>query len=86
MLFDWRKIQGLPVYTVSGNRLGILSSVVFDVQSNVVFQYEVRTRFIGGRTFLINPNQVVEWQKDRVIVEDGVIGSSSIINFVNEIN
>lgn len=39
MLLDWRKIQGLPVCTVSGNKLGVLSSVVFGVELDTVFQF-----------------------------------------------
>jgi hypothetical protein len=49
-----------------------MSSVVFDIDSNTVFQYEVRTRLIGGRTFLINPSQIVEWNGDKIVVEDSL--------------
>lgn len=86
MLMDWRKVNGLPVYTVSGSKLGKISSVVFDIDSNVVFQYEVRTRPIGGRTFLINPSQIVEWTIDKVVVEDSVSKDFAPISLASDVN
>lgn len=86
MLSDWRKIRGLPVYTVSDEKLGKIISVIFDIDSNLVFQYEVRSRLFSGRTFLINPNQIIEWKEDRIIVEDSLLKQTDSINLVGEIN
>jgi len=86
MLLDWRKTRDLPVYTISGEKLGKITSVIFDVDLNSIFQYEVRTRLIGGRTFLINPNQIIEWKDDRIIVEDSLLKQTNSINLVGEIN
>lgn len=86
MLLDWRKIKGLPVYTVSGDKLGKISSIVFDIDSNAVFQYEVRSRLIGGRIFLINPSQIVEWGSDKVVVEDSLLGDFAPVNLVEGAN
>lgn len=86
MLTDWRKLNGLPVYTVSGSKLGRISSVVFDVDSNVIFQYEVRMRLIGGHTFLINPSQIVEWNSDKIIVEDSLSKDFAPVSLVEGVN
>lgn len=86
MLIDWRKANGLPVYTASGSKLGKISSVVFDVDSNMVFQYEVRRRLIGGRTFLIGPTQVVEWKENMVVVEDSLLKETMPVSLAGENN
>jgi sporulation protein YlmC with PRC-barrel domain len=86
MLIDWRKLNGLPVYTVSGRKLGKISSVIFDIDFNTVFQYEVRTRSIGGRTFLINPSQIVEWGGNKIVVEDGLSKDFAPVNLVESAN
>lgn len=86
MLLDWRKLRGLPVYTVSGGKLGKVSSIIFDADLNTIFQYEVRVHRIGGRTFLINPSQIVEWKNDRIIVEDSLLSEFTPINLIESAN
>lgn len=84
MQVNWREVKNMPVFTVSGGPLGKISSVIFDIDSNNIVQYEVRSGFFGGRTFLISPTQIVEWKKDKIIVEDNLSNDFDTVGLAKE--
>lgn len=70
-------IINLPVYTVSGQHLGRVSS--FDVESEqgtlVLVRFYVRTGLIKGlwhEQLAVHKSQVVSIDKEKMVVEDGV--------------
>ena len=52
--------------------LGKVVDAILSAEDNLILQYKVRSRFIGGRIFLINSSQVVEIKADRLVVEDAL--------------
>jgi len=84
MQVNWREVKNMPVFTVSGDRLGKISSAIFDIDSNNIAQYEVRSSFFGSRTFLISPAQIVEWGKDRIVVEDSLSNDLATVGLAKE--
>ncbi|OGH95093.1 MAG: hypothetical protein A2538_04105 [Candidatus Magasanikbacteria bacterium RIFOXYD2_FULL_41_14] len=69
---NFSQLKKLPVYTQSGVYLGKVVDAILSAEDNLILQYKVRSRFIGGRIFLINSSQVVEIKADRLVVEDAL--------------
>lgn len=71
-------ILNLPVFTVSGQHLGRVSS--FDVEAEndlmVVVRYYVRTGLIKGlwhEQLIIHKSQIVSIDNEKMVVEDSVL-------------
>lgn len=78
MAFSSSDIANLPVYTVSGQHLGRVSSFDVDIESGtmVITHFYVRTGLIKElwhEQLIIHKSQVVSIDRDKMVVEDGVL-------------
>ncbi|MBP9748905.1 PRC-barrel domain-containing protein [Patescibacteria group bacterium] len=81
MRIDSRDLQGLPVVTQSGQRLGKVLSFEVDIESHAIMSYAVGPRnwsasFAVGRSaaqYLIAPAQVLSITSEVMTVQDGLI-------------
>ncbi|MFA6547619.1 MAG: PRC-barrel domain-containing protein [Candidatus Magasanikbacteria bacterium] len=78
MIINLHQLKKLPVITKSGIKLGKISEINFLVETQTVYQYIVRSSFLGGRIFLIQTNQVLEIS-DKIIVDDAVVAEKSVV-------
>lgn len=71
---DFEDLNDLPVQTQGGAILGKLESIVIDIDSQSIYQYIVKpsgiTR-IFSKELLINREQIISINKDKIIVEEG---------------
>ena len=71
-----KEICGLPAYTKSGEYLGKVEGFEVDVDSQNIVTYKVKYRGAIRGLFkdylLIGREQVVAFESDRIIVEDGL--------------
>ncbi|OIO48841.1 MAG: hypothetical protein CO042_03995 [Parcubacteria group bacterium CG_4_9_14_0_2_um_filter_41_8] len=73
MLIDFTNLKNLPVQTQSGQTLGKLESIIIDIDSQSIYQYEVKPTGIKnlfGKNLLISREQVISIDKDKIIVQD----------------
>lgn len=78
MLTSFDKLKGLACETQSGELIGKVHSVVLDVQTHSVHQYEVRHGHLASRkTFLIHVSQVISISSDRMVVKDDAVSKES---------
>lgn len=73
MFINFKKLKHLTVYTKSGETLGKIHDVSFDLTGHTVSEYLVKNSYLSSRELLIKPGQILEITKDKVIVEDGVL-------------
>lgn len=74
MRIDSRDLQGLPVVTEMGKRLGKVLFFEMDVESHAVLLYHVGTRhWPSGERYLIAPAHVVSITEKEMTVKDGVV-------------
>ena len=78
MRIDSRHLFRLPVFTVSGMRLGRVLSMELDVETHAVTRYVVgQRRLFGGKPLLISPAQVVSITVERMTVADGAVSETA---------
>jgi uncharacterized protein YrrD len=70
--------RSLSVETVSGTKLGHVHDLVFEIDGQLVAQYEIRFSLLSGNRYLVNRDQVVRFESDRLVVEDGVLRSNAV--------
>ena len=78
MLLEHDKLIGLPVQTQSKQALGKLDGLVFEIESQSIFQYIVRPAgitHIFDKELLINREQIISITDKKIIVEDAVYKS-----------
>lgn len=73
MLINLHHLLHLPVFTVSGTKLGKVFDIKFMVDTHAVHQYVVKPGFFSQKYFLIRPIQVKEITDKKIIVDDAVI-------------
>jgi sporulation protein YlmC with PRC-barrel domain len=81
MRIDSRDLQGLPVMTKSGERLGKVLSFEVDIETHTITSYAVGPRnwsasFAVGRStaqYFITPAQVLSITAEVMIVQDGLV-------------
>jgi sporulation protein YlmC with PRC-barrel domain len=80
-----RQLKKLPVYTKLGIKLGKVIDINFLIETQSVSQYIVRPNFFG-RILLINANQVLGINDEKIIVEDTVVPEGDKIKskFISE--
>ena len=72
MRLDIKQLKKMSVETKSGSVLGKVRSIMFETEGQLVAQYVVRLSFIGGVEYMINRDQVIKFEKDKIIVDDSV--------------
>lgn len=72
MRISLRKLRNVPVETQSGNVLGHVTDVILQTEGQVVVQYVVKTKIIGGDLLFVSREQVVAIEEHRLVVDDAV--------------
>jgi len=74
MRSSFSKIKGKEVVTTSGLHLGKVRDVIFDMNTQMVVQYEVSKlpfpEFFGEKKHLVNHKQVAAFKEEAIIVKD----------------
>lgn len=76
MLLSFSRLKNLPVFTQSGLRLGQVSDLEIDTDSQSILRYIVQRGRLVGRfqePLLIHRRQVVSISQEKMMVEDAVI-------------
>jgi len=73
MIINLPQLKHLSVYTQTGIKLGKINDINFLVETHSVYQYIVRSNFLGRKYFFIKPSQIIEINNDRIVVEDAVV-------------
>ncbi|MEK7189049.1 MAG: PRC-barrel domain-containing protein [Patescibacteria group bacterium] len=80
MLLDIKNILDLPVETQSGVRLGKVESVVVEIETQSVYQYQVKpggiSHLFGKASLLVHRDQVLAITKEKMTVEDSVAAAA----------
>ncbi|MBU2542245.1 PRC-barrel domain-containing protein [Patescibacteria group bacterium] len=71
MRFDLRQLKKMIVETESGMRMGRVFNLIFDTEGQNVLQYEIGNYF-NKNQYLVNRDQVVRFEENKMIVEDSV--------------
>jgi len=76
MLLDIKNILGLPVETQNALHLGKVETVIVEIETQTLYQYQVRpagiSHLFDKAGFLIHRDQVVLITKEKMVVEDSV--------------
>ena len=81
MLLPFEQLIGLPVETKTGRFLGKVESLVFEVESQSIYQYQVKpagiTHLFDSR-LLIHRNQVISITQEKLVVDDAAYQEASL--------
>ena len=72
MLINLHNLTHIPVVTESGEKLGRVYDINFDIDTQCVKSYVVKKHMLSTPK-LIKPEQVLSISKDKIIVEDALI-------------
>lgn len=74
-----KQLIGLPVVTVGGILIGEVMELIIDLNTQSIVQYLVKPKNPIEKLFkepkLINQNQVLSISKEKMVVEDMVVGA-----------
>ena len=73
MPFSAKQIIGLPVFTLSGARLGKVRDFVLLAEEHLVEKYLVSVWPLSKKQLLVGRAQVKEIREDKMIVDDAVL-------------
>lgn len=80
MRSSFSKIKGKEVVTTSGLHLGKVRDVIFDMNTQMIVQYEVSKLpfpdFFGEEKHLINHKQIASFKEEVIIVKDARLSTS----------
>ncbi len=68
-----QKLFKLPVFTVSGIKLGHVADVELDVETHTVRHYIVEQGFIDVDHYWVAPTQVRSITAEKIIVDDAIL-------------
>ena len=74
MRITLRQLKRLPVETKSGKRLGRVCNLIFEIDSQMVAQYEVSPSLLSVKKYLISRDQVIIISAEKIVVSDGIVG------------
>lgn len=73
----WEQLHHLPVYTQSGDKVGVIEGVTVQADQHLVDAYEIKPSALFARFFakslLVSPKQVIALTAEKMIVEDTAI-------------
>ena len=75
MRLDLKQLKQLSVETESGQKLGKIYDVVFELEGQIIAQYLVRS-LLHTKDYLISRDQVVRSEEKRIVVTDSVAKES----------
>lgn len=73
MLLTHEQLIGLPVETKSGRPLGKVGSLIFEIESQSIYQYQIKPAGIVhlfDQGLLVHRNQVLEITAEKIVAED----------------
>lgn len=89
MLINYKNLIGLPVLTKSGLLLGKIKSFEIERETQTIFQYVVKSRSLISKLLseeigeiLINRDQVLSIDEEKMIVEDILVKESGRVRAV----
>ena len=74
MRISYSQLRKLSVETKSGEVLGHVGDVVFDLDGQLVVQYEVRSSILSTKKYTISREQVLSITDKKMLVDDAVVG------------
>ena len=77
MIINLHNLKNLPVFTQSGIMLGQIDDLNIQIEDHYVKNYQVSSGFFRVKKYLIKPEQIVEINKEKIVVEDAVIKETS---------
>lgn len=80
MLIPLKQLVGLPVVTKSGRPLGKLESLIFEIESQSIYQYQIKPPGLAhlfDSDLLVHRDQVLGIEKNRIVVDDAAINQES---------
>lgn len=83
MLINLHHLLHIPVFTESGIKLGRVYDLNIDIEVQAIMSYIVRAT-IFSRSYLIKPSQIITISKDKIVVEDAVIGEAERVDNKNK--
>lgn len=72
-----KQLKQLSVQTISGMVLGHVHDVIFEIEGQLVAQYIVRPSLVSRNEYVINRDQVVRFEAERLLVDDSVSAASA---------
>ena len=72
MIINEQTLIRLPVVTKSGEKLGHIIDIEFDIDTHSVRKYLVGARF-RKEIYFVAPVQIISIEEDKILVEDGVL-------------
>lgn len=73
MRISLKQLENLKVETVLGKRLGKIFDIVFEIDGQLITQYSVKPSAWSTKVYLISRDQVVHFEKDKLVVDDSVV-------------
>ena len=73
MRITYKQLKKLPVEIKSGKYLGHVCDVIFEIDGQVVAQYEVSPSLLSGKKYLISREQVLSISAEKMVVDDSVV-------------
>ena len=72
MRYSFRDLKKWSVETESGEKLGCVHNVIIETEGQLIAQYIVKTSLLGGDVYTISRDQIVRFEKGKMIVDDAV--------------
>ncbi|MEK7190062.1 MAG: PRC-barrel domain-containing protein [Patescibacteria group bacterium] len=76
MLLQFSKLKNLSVVTQSGVKLGQVSDIEIDLDSQSILRYVVKRGIVSRDTLLVHRGQVISVTNEKMTVEDAVVKES----------
>lgn len=67
---QFSKLKNLPVFTQSGVKLGQVSDVEIDLDSQSILRYVVKRGIVSRETLLVHRGQVISITDKKITVDD----------------
>jgi sporulation protein YlmC with PRC-barrel domain len=77
MRLSLKQLKKYSFETLSGTKLGKAFDLIFDIDSQSIVQYIVKPSMISSDEYLINRDQVIKFEKEKIIVDDNVSAEKS---------
>ena len=72
MRIDLKQLKQCDVETVSGERLGHVHDLVFEIEGQLVAQYIIKSSLLSSREYRVSRDQIVRFEEKKIIVDDSV--------------
>ncbi len=79
MRITLKQLKHLSVETYSGQQLGHVSDLIFEIDGQLIAQYVVKFSFLSTKQYTINRDQVVSIGSEKMIVDNSVYADNEDI-------